>query len=638
MFSKGKQLKVGYRPDIDGIRAIAVLAVIFYHFNITGFSGGFVGVDIFFVISGYLITNGIVKGVDNTRFSFGDFYIRRTRRLIPALLFVITITYAGSFFILSPKDFASLSGSVVYALSGISNIFFWMQSDYFDNFSTLKPLLHTWSLSVELQFYLLWPLYLIVLCRITKNIHFRALAVFLFFIIFAFLAIYYISVDSSGAFYLTPFRMHEFAIGAIGAFINHLFNGKRFNQALYILGFFLVLYSIFSFDIKSIIFPGYYALIPCFGTLLMILSGEKTAISMLLSCRFPKYIGEISYSLYLVHWPIYVLGSYIVVFTPSTMQITLMLALTLILSAVVYYTIEKPFRSSNPEKMNGSTFSLACAAVALIVIVPSASSWANNGWEWRIPEEIRMINQIDKKDAADYTWTKQRMLTHKSNFSNADGKLKVLVIGDSQSADLINLLEESGVLEKEDVIARTVYFDCGTNYVETDKMHDFFYKLNALTIAKPDLIPVCKAQMMKAMNQDLLQQADKIYIAFHYQPNLVEYVTHGVEKIRAMTNAKVYVVGRKNLKKSSIEIINSFNRLVGVERFAAKFKDNETVIINDKLSTIPGVHFINMMDYICPEKNKCLTVTDNNKPIFYDPAHLTRFGAQYLAEKIIPDL
>lgn len=94
----------------------------------------------------------------------------------------------------------------------------------------------------------------------------------------------------------------------------------------------------------------------------------------------------------------------------------------------------------------------------------------------------------------------------------------------------------------------------------------------------------------------------------------------------------------KNLKKSSIEIINSFNRLVGVERFAAKFKDNETVIINDKLSTIPGVHFINMMDYICPEKNKCLTVTDNNKPIFYDPAHLTRFGAQYLAEKIIPDL
>lgn len=123
MFSKGKQLKVGYRPDIDGIRAIAVLAVIFYHFNITGFSGGFVGVDIFFVISGYLITSGIVKGVDNNRFSFGDFYIRRTRRLIPALLFVITITYVGSFFILAPKDFSSLSGSVVYALSGISNIF-----------------------------------------------------------------------------------------------------------------------------------------------------------------------------------------------------------------------------------------------------------------------------------------------------------------------------------------------------------------------------------------------------------------------------------------------------------------------------------------------------------------------------------
>lgn len=638
MFLKGKQIKVGYRPDIDGIRAIAVLAVIFYHFNIVGFSGGFVGVDVFFVISGYLITNGIVKGVDNNRFSFSDFYSRRTRRLIPALLFVIAITYMGSFFVLSPKDFASLSGSVVYALVGISNIFFWMQSGYFDNFSSLKPLLHTWSLSVELQFYLLWPLFLIALCKVTKKIHFRTFVVALFVIIFAFIAIYHINVDSSGAFFLTPFRMHEFAIGAIGVFISHIFKDKKLNEAVYVSGFFLVMYSVFSFDIKTIVFPGYYALVPCVGTLLMIISGEKAISSRILSCRLPKYIGEISYSLYLVHWPVYVLGSYIIVFTPSVMQITLMLALTVMLSAVVYYAIEKPFRTAQPEKIDGSSFSLACAMAALIVIVPSASSWANNGWEWRIPEEIRTINQIDKKDAVDYTWVKQRILTHKSNFSSADGKSKVLVIGDSQSADLINLFEASGVLEKEDVIARTVYFDCGTNFVEKDNANDFFYKLNALTIAKPDLIPVCKAQMIKAMNEDLLKQADKIYIAFHYQPNLIEYVTHGVEKIRAMTNAKVYLVGRKNLKKSSVEIVNSFNRLVGVERFAAKFKDKETETIDEKLSAIPGVHFINMMDYVCPQKDKCLAITDQNKPIFYDPAHLTRFGAQFLAEKIIPDL
>jgi peptidoglycan/LPS O-acetylase OafA/YrhL len=148
--------------------------VIFYHFGIPGFSGGFTGVDIFFVISGYLITNGIVRGVDTGKFTFGDFYVRRTRRLIPALLFTISATYIGSLFILSPKDLTSLSGSTVYALTGISNIYFWMQSGYFDNFSSLKPLLHTWSLSVELQFYLLWPFYLIVLCRMTQNSAVRA--------------------------------------------------------------------------------------------------------------------------------------------------------------------------------------------------------------------------------------------------------------------------------------------------------------------------------------------------------------------------------------------------------------------------------------------------------------------------------
>lgn len=638
VFFERKQVKAGYRPDIDGIRAIAVLSVIFYHFGIPGFSGGFTGVDIFFVISGYLITNGIVRGVDTGKFTFGDFYIRRTRRLIPALLFTISATYIASLFILSPKDLASLSGSTVYALTGISNIYFWMQSGYFDNFSSLKPLLHTWSLSVELQFYLLWPFYLIALCRKTRNNAARAVGVIVFIVLFAFLSIWFINVDSSGAFYLTPFRMHEFAIGAVGVFVSNVLRNKKINGLVYLTGMISILYPIFYFDIKSIVFPGFYALIPCVGTMLLIISGDKTKFSEVLAHRLPNYIGEISYSLYLVHWPVYVLSSYIIVFTPDTNQICWMLALTVVLSILLYHCIEKPFRSVHKARLSGPSFSLACTLAAIVIIVPSASSWANNGWEWRLPEEIRMINQLDKKDAFDYTWVEQRALAQKSGFEKNSNKTKVLVIGDSQSADLINMMQESGLIEKEDVVARTIYFDCGSNFVEDNESEKYFTKLNARTIAKPELIPICKSQMQEAMNPDLLRQADKVYIAFLYQPNLVDYVIHGVEKLHSMTDAKVFLIGRKNLSKSSIEIVNSFNRIVGVERFATQFRDEDTYSINKQLAAASGVKFINMMNYICPKKDKCLALTDDNKPVFYDPPHLTKFGAKYLAEKIMPQL
>lgn len=150
-----------YRPDIDGLRAIAVIFVILYHFNVGLFSGGFVGVDIFFVISGYLITKGILEKQHEGAFEFSDFYFRRVRRLIPALLATIVVSYIAAYILFSPADFKQMSGSTVYAISGLSNLFFWMESGYFDTSSIVKPLLHTWSLSVEIQFYIIWPFFVV---------------------------------------------------------------------------------------------------------------------------------------------------------------------------------------------------------------------------------------------------------------------------------------------------------------------------------------------------------------------------------------------------------------------------------------------------------------------------------------------
>ncbi|EPQ0973698.1 acyltransferase family protein [Citrobacter farmeri] len=634
MFFNQSKANNSYRPDIDGIRALAVISVVFYHFKIPGFIGGFTGVDIFFVISGFLITGGIVKTVDNKTFNFNDFCARRVRRLIPALLAVISVTYIASFFILAPKDFSSLSGSIVYALSGMSNIYFWLQSDYFDNFSSMKPLLHTWSLSVELQFYLVWPFVIIWVCKLFVRYINRLLAVMFLTTVLAFISIFYMKIDTSAAFYLTPFRMHEFAVGGIGFFISKIILKHKYNAIIYSLGMMMVLYSIFFFNVEKITFPGYYALLPCIGTILMICYGENVKLSRFFSNKIVSHIGEISYSLYLVHWPVYVLICYVLVFPPEHKHIFIMLVLTIGLTYILYFAVERRFRYIKNSRLNNASFSLVCIIYSFVVIIPSASSWAQNGWEWRLPEQIRSINNIDKQDTIDYTWKEQTILSQKKSFSLNDVRPKILVIGDSQSADLINIMYESGYVTKNDVVARTIYYDCGVNYVSEKKYDEYFHKVNALTVAKPELIPKCKILMKKAMSTNLLVNADKIFVAFHYQENTLDYFIEGVEKLKEITNAKIYVIGRKNLTKSSVDIVNTINRIVGLESYASKFKDDDTYVINKKLSLIKDIEFIDMMSYVCPEDNRCHVITEQNKPIFYDPAHFTKYGAEYFSGRI----
>ncbi|WP_411696644.1 acyltransferase family protein [Enterobacter pasteurii] len=633
MLASSVTKKAGYRPDIDGIRAVAVIAVILYHFQISSFKGGFVGVDIFFAISGYLISKGIISNVDKNKFSFSDFYSRRTRRLIPALLSVIGLTYFSAYFIQSPNDFSQMSGSVVYALAGISNIYFWKISGYFDNFASLKPLLHTWSLSVELQFYIIWPVVLMLICKLTKKDIARLLIIGTITIALAAISISHVNKDSSGAFYLTHYRMHEFTIGAMFVLIERYLKNTVSATFVYSLGMVMVFVSIFTFDVHSIVFPGFYALIPCIGTAMMIGSGEHSRISFLLGSKVPRFIGEISYSLYLVHWPVYVMNSYVLVFPMDNMQIVISLIATLLLSLMLYFAIEKPLRTPGAVVKSGPAFSLACSLFAIAIIIPSASSWAEKGWEWRIPKELQDINHIETADTTGYTWKAQEKLAAKNEFQNFSKK-KILVIGDSQSADVINMMSESGVLENNDVIARTIYFDCGTPFVSKQDMDDYFYKKNPKTIARPELIPKCQNQIEGIINGNLIKEADEIYVAFYYLPNLESYVIKGIDKVKAASKGNVIVFGRKGFSKSSIDIANSFSRIVGLEKYGAKFIDPLTPKINSELKNYAGKNFVDVLSYICKDDEDCSVLTDDLKPIYYDNAHFTKYGAKYIGNKI----
>lgn len=626
--------KLVYRPDIDGLRAIAVLAVILYHFKVPFFTGGFVGVDVFFVISGYLITKGILSQQDEGRFKLGEFYTRRVRRLIPALLFTIAVSYALSALLFSPNDFKQMSGSTVYALTGISNIFFWLESGYFDSAAIVKPLLHTWSLSVEIQFYALWPIILLSTYRLTKS----ALPTAAIFLLGSAVAYYFLRVDAVGAFFLTPFRIHEFLAGSLVVFLERKNISPSIKGTLYLIGLALVITPIFIYDSEKTLFPGLAALPPIVGAGLMILSGGAATTAGIFKSWPAIKIGEISYSLYLVHWPIYVFASYIFMQGLSAHEILILMCITFIAAIALYYFIEKPFRAPRKTSISGSGFALASLGCSTALIVIASSSWGQNGWEWRVPEEIRTITNIDKPLLDKYTWNLHNALNERAGFEIGENKEKILIIGDSQAADVVNMLNESGYAKTLDIVSRIIVTDCATPLIQNDEADVFFRKINTLTIKRPELVTPCIDKIARATDEGLLKSADRIFIAMLWRPFAADHNIKAIKKIVSMTNAKVYVIGRKDLVKSSIDIASSLGRTAGINHYAARFNNPDVAKTSKLLSQVNGARFVDMMKITCPKKDSCIVLTDENRPIFFDNAHFTREGAKYVGSNFVSQI
>lgn len=297
-------LQISYRPDIDGLRAIAVLPVLFFHAGIPGFSGGYIGVDVFFVISGFLITGILLRELDASEFSITKFYVRRARRILPAFYVVLAVTLVLGWMLLLPLELIQLAKNSIATIFFVSNIALWKESGYFDMVAELKPLLHTWSLSVEEQFYLFWPLALALFYRnravVHKWIAAVACASFLIGCVWA------VKKPAAG-FYLLPGRIWELLLGAGVATRLHWFSlGLRVRNILSVSGLLLLTGSIFLLD-RTSAFPGWNALAPCLGAALLIGAGKDAwANKYILARQAPVFVGLISYSLYLWHWPLLV--------------------------------------------------------------------------------------------------------------------------------------------------------------------------------------------------------------------------------------------------------------------------------------------------------------------------------------------
>jgi len=335
---------MAYRVEIDGLRAIALIPVILFHAGFEWFSGGYVGVDVFFVISGYLITSIILKEKEAGTFTIANFYERRARRILPALFFIILACIPFAWFLLLPHELKDFGKSVVAVSLFSSNILFWKESDYFAADAELIPLLHTWSLAVEEQFYVIFPLIMIFFWFLGKRRLFGILSI---------IAIVSIALTEWGwrqfpeaNFYLIPTRAWELMIGALIAF--YLAHNKQpqgfIGELGSILGLSLILLAVFFLD-RSLPFPSLYALSPTLGTALVILfTSRETLVYRILSWEVFVIIGLISYSGYLWHQPIFVFARIYFLDEPKPWLMGLLSILALVLAYFSWRFIEAPFR------------------------------------------------------------------------------------------------------------------------------------------------------------------------------------------------------------------------------------------------------------------------------------------------------
>lgn len=379
---------MNYRREIDGLRAIAVIPVILFHAGFSLFSGGFVGVDVFFVISGYLITSVLLHDMSLGTFSFSDFYERRARRILPALFFVLLVCLPFAWQWMLAGQLSDFGASLFSTATFLSNFYFFSQVNYFATNAEMQPLLHTWSLSVEEQYYFLFPPVLLAMFKFRKMkaIWLVAITTVVSFIV----AEYALYQGAEWSFFFTGSRMWEIGAGSLAAFVIQK-RGVIPNNSLALIGLAAIWVAFFSYD-KSTPFPGRYALLPVAGTTLLILyAGKGTWVAQLLSTRILVSIGLISYSAYLWHQPLFAFTRIRLIHEPSwQLMLTLSLA-ALVMAAFSWRYIEQPFRGKSPLLQGKKEVYLASVLGLILFASLGAFLYSMKGIPQRLPNNVSAL-------------------------------------------------------------------------------------------------------------------------------------------------------------------------------------------------------------------------------------------------------
>ncbi|MFO2462729.1 SGNH hydrolase domain-containing protein [Pseudomonas sp. 15FMM2] len=627
---------LSYRPDIDGLRAIAVLAVVIFHFNKEWLPGGFVGVDIFFVISGFLITGIIARQVATGTFSFGEFYRRRVRRILPAALFVTISTLLFGLVFMLPDDAKVLSRSAIATTLSVANIYFWKSLDtsYFAASSDTVPLLHMWSLGVEEQFYLLWP----ALLLITYKLGGRALTVSTA-VVLAIASFWYgqhvLISDPTFAYYMLPSRAGELLLGGLVFFACDTLKGKTGRigaQAIGVVGAALLVWSL-AFIRETAGFPGFISLAPSLGAALIIASGSlgQTAVGTVLSIRPMVAIGLVSFSLYLWHWP--VLAFYRYAYADLSLPGgALCLAIMVVLTYASYKFIEVPFRSTN----TGLTKTAAIPALALLTVVFSGVVLQQRGLIDSLAPKNYRENLTAHRDGAQpasaavyvcqVAYKPALFSDGKCVFGDMNKAPKVLLIGDSNAAHFAGYLSQ--IAKSQGIAVRNVEHSAcpplpGNRSVK--------YVRQAYETSCPAYYAKAREEMLKydtiivGASWLSYQAQNKSEFANDIDALLDDLQASGKNVVVALKAPTFPAMDRQCPGKAlKIPFLDCSSKAIAQDR--GEMGVNLQII--EKAAGRKNISTFSVRDLIC-DGSLCRAFAGNT-PLYYDGGHLSRAGSETL--------
>jgi peptidoglycan/LPS O-acetylase OafA/YrhL len=629
-----------YREDIDWLRAIAVLAVVAFHFEAPAVFGGFVGVDIFFVISGYLITGIIQAELQSDSFSFGRFYERRVRRLLPALYAMVALTAIPSFHYLLTTERAEFFRSIAAVVTFTSNFFFWFQTGYFDHAAVEKPLLHTWSLAVEEQFYLALPLMLWGLSRLGRGrrIALPVLLGGLGLASFALCIWLMNSGRSANAFFMSPPRAWEFLAGALVAVPGIPLLRHAIAQQI-VRGVALVVIAIPIFALRQGPgFPGFNALAPCIGAAVFIWSGigvptiDRAAFSPL---RIAGFFGQISYSLYLWHWPLFTFAR----FSKSSLVLSgfdklALFALTVLVSYLSWRFVEQPFRRRDMAPTRQGAFRIAGLATVVLLVGSAFGIFLS-----RTPSDAdRAAHLLEVYDTYDYRpiyragtcYTIDNGTFANSCVALASNKINLLVWGDSFAAHYYFGLRKA--IDPQAVeIQQATQAACMPTFNAAAQgnasCRDFATRMQTvfadhrpnLVVISADWLEYARPPRFDGMIADLRRTISRLN-----ELGISVVLLGPAVQFRARLPSMLMRAHLRQVEARADDFV--LPEIFELDRIM-----KAALPPNEKFS------YVSVVDAVCPAR-QCPLTLDDGVPLSWDHAHLTAEGSVFVMGKVAPSL